>query len=389
MTTPPPHLDPPDSDAEPPSEAHKAKRQEKPSDELDELRSKIDQLDTSIIDLLSERAQVVVHIGKQKQSDHVPIYAPHREHAVLKKVLANNPGPLSDRTIEAIYRELMSGSFSLEQPLRVAYLGPPGTFSHVAAVGHFGSSVTFIDHDDIDNVFNAVASGQCDYGLAPYENTIGGGITDTLDALQTHEVSIYAESMIEVVLCLLCNGAPDQIRQIASKPQAISQCRHWLAAHYSRIDRIEMTSTAAAVKAAASDSSCAAVGSALAGDLYGVKTIFERIQDKVNNVTRFLILSREEARPSGEDKTTLMFVTAHKPGALVDVLAVFRDAGINLSHIDKRPSGRVNWEWTFFIDLEGHREDAKVAEAIKAAEVFCISMRVLGSYPRAEYSLTK
>lgn len=372
----------------PPDPANQA-RKEQPSSALEGLRSKIDQLDASIIDLLSQRAQIVVDIGKRKQTDKVPIYAPHREHAVLKKVLSNNPGPLSDRTVEAIYRELMSGSFALEQPLRVAYLGPPGTFSHVAAVRHFGSSVTCIDHDDIDHVFDAVASGQCDYGLAPYENTIGGGITDTLDALQTHEVSIYAESMIEVVLCLLCNGAPDQIRRIASKPQAITQCRRWLAAHYPRVDRIDTPSSAAAVKSAAEDPSCAAIGSALAGDLYGVKPIFERIQDKTNNVTRFLILSRQEARPSGEDKTTIMFVTAHKPGALVDVLTVFRDAGINLSHIDKRPSGRVNWEWTFFIDLEGHREDENVAEAIKAAEAFCVSMRVLGSYPRAEQAVAR
>ena len=353
-------------------------------DVLSSLRRRIDSLDQRLVETLCERAKVVVEIGKRKQTTGTPIYAPHREQEVLKRVLASNPGPLSARTIEAIYRELMSGSFQLELPLRVGFLGPAGSFSHVAAVRHFGSSVEHDDLHEIDHVFEEVAAGRCHYGLVPYENSIGGAVTDTLDAFQAHDVKVYAEALIEVSHCLLANCQPNEIQKIYSKPQVFGQTRRWLGAHFPNIAQIPSASSAAAVRQAAGEPNAAAIGSELAGEIYGVKPLFYNIQDKANNITRFLVIGRDEAQPSGDDKTSVMFVTAHKPGALVDVLAVFRDAGINLSHIDKRPSGRMNWEYTFFIDCEAHQREPRMARAIHDARAHCLSLKVLGSYPRAQ-----
>lgn len=361
--------------------------------DLDALRIHIDDVDRRLVELLSERARIVVDIGQRKRGDGTPIYAPHRERQVIERALAANPGPLSARTIEAIYRELMSGSFSLELPLRVAYLGPPGSFSHVAAARHFGSSVEHADLPEIEAVFEEIARGHCHYGLVPYENSIGGSVTDTLDAFVTYgsqaaaPMSIYAEALIEVSQTLLSNAPADRIEVIYSKPQAFAQCRRWLSRELPDAKQVAMPSTSAAAQRAADESNAAAIGSTLAGEIYGLKARFEHIEDNPNNITRFLIIGREAAKPTGDDKTTLMFATSHKPGALVDVLAVFRDApggGINLSHIDKRPSGRTNWEYTFFIDGDAHRDDPVMARAIEDARQHCLALYVLGSYPRAQ-----
>ena len=356
-----------------------------PADEthLVDLRRRIDEIDDRLVQLLSERAGIVVAVGKAKQTRGTPIYAPHREAEILSRAIARNTGPLSARTIEAIFRELMSGSFALELPLRVGHLGPPGSFSHIAAVRHFGASVECTDLGTIDGVFEEVAARRCHYGLVPYENSIGGSITDTLDALAEHEVTIYAEALIEVAHALLANCGPSDVKRIYSKRDVFSQCRQWLNRQYAEAELVTTESSSAAVQKAVSEPHAAAIGSALAGELYGVNLLFEQIQDKPNNITRFLVIGREAALPTGDDKTTLLFVTADKPGALVDVLAVFRDAEINLSHIEKRPSGRTNWEYTFFIDCEGHRGDAKMAAALPDVRSHCVCLKVLGSYPRA------
>jgi chorismate mutase/prephenate dehydratase len=351
---------------------------------LADLRRRIDDVDQRLVGILSERARIVVDIGKTKQSDGTPIYAPHREAQVLARALANNPGPLPDRTIEAVYRELMSGSFSLELPLRVGHLGPRGSFSHIASMKHFGSSVEYVDLGSIDGVLAEVAARRCHYGLVPYENSIGGGITETLDALADHDITIYAETLIEVSQAFLTNCPPGDVTTIYSKREIFGQCRKWLLRQYPGVELVSMESSAAAVKRTAAEPNAGAIGSILAGELYGVKPLYEHIQDDPNNITRFLIISTEEALPTGDDKTTIMFVTADKPGALVDVLTVFRDAKINLSHIDKRPSSRTNWQYTFFIDCQGHRTDQAMIGALKDAASHCVSLKVVGSYPRAE-----
>lgn len=351
--------------------------------DLESLRQAIDALDRELVEVLSRRARIVVEIGRAKQTTGAPIYAPHREKEVIARAVAANPGPLSDRTIEAVYRELMSGSFSLELPLRVGHLGPAGSFSHLAAVRHFGSSVECAPLGTIADVFAEIVAGRCNYGLVPYENSIVGSVADTLDAFQDHAVSIYAEALIEVSQTLLGNCTPGEIRTVYSKPEIFEQCRDWLRRRFPDAALVPMSSSAAAVQRAAREPASAAIGSELAGSIYGVNPLFTSIQDKPENITRFLVIGREAAEPTGDDKTTIMFVTADKPGALVEVLNIFRDASINLSHIEKRPSGRTNWEYTFFVDAIGHRREPAMEQALADIRRHCLSMTVLGSYPRA------
>jgi len=350
---------------------------------LDALRDKIDELDKKLVELLSERANVVVEVGKFKRNTDTPIYSPHRERAVLDRVLAQNDGPLPDKTIEAIYRELMSGSFHLEKPLAIAHLAPIGSFSHIAAIRHFGSSVECVGVPTIERVFREVAAGHCSYGLVPYENSTSGSVLDTLDAFQEHDVTIYAEALIDIQHCLLCNGSTNEIKTIASKPQVLMQCRKWLTAMFPNVVLVETASSAQAVQLAKEDIHTGAIGSELAGREHNVEVVLENVQDRPENITRFLILAKESALPSGDDKSTIMFTTKHEPGALVDVLAAFRDKGINLSHIDKRPSGRINWDYKFFIDADAHQETQSHKDAVKIARAFCDSFEVLGSYPKA------
>jgi chorismate mutase/prephenate dehydratase len=363
--------------------------------DLADLRRRIDELDARLVELLNERARLVVEVGRLKRASGGPIFAPHREQEVIKRALAANAGPLPARAIEAIYKELMSGSFALERPLRIGYLGPPGSFSHHAALRQFGSSVEYDDLHAIGGVFTEVARGHVDYGLVPIENSTGGGIAETHDACRTmqEDVGVYSEIQVEIHHALLANCAPAEVRRIHSKPEIFDQCRTWLATQYPQAQLIPAASSSRAAMTAAEETKTAesigalpgsaAIGTTLAGEIYGLHTLFEKIEDNPNNITRFFVISRQQAERSGDDKTSIMFETLDKPGALVEVLSVFDRAGINLTHIDKRPSGRTNWSYTFFIDAMGHRADAPVAAAIEEARSHCQSLRVLGSYPRA------
>lgn len=373
-----------------------ATEQPKDTKALARLRAQISDLDAELVRLINQRSKLVVQVGKRKRGAGIPIYAPHREAEVLDRVLKANRGPLSNRTVEAVYRELMSGSFSLEHPLRIGYLGPPGSYSHLAATRQFGSSVDYEDLHEIGGVFTEVRRGHVDYGLAPIENSLGGGIVETLDAFKATrgEVTIYAEVQLNVHHSLLANCEPSQVRRIHSKPEVFSQCRTWLATQYPQAQLIPAASSSRAAQTAVEENKTAesigaqpgsaAIGSELAGSLYGLQVLFARIEDDPSNLTRFAVISRQKAKRSGDDKTSVMFNTADKPGALVDVLLVFKEAGINLSHIDKRPSGKVNWEYTFFIDLLGHRDDRAVAGALREAASHCKELIVLGSYPRSK-----
>ncbi len=364
--------------------------------ELPSIRKKIDGLDRTLVKLLNDRAKLVVEVGRLKRAAGMPIYAPHREQEVLDKVTSQNEGPLPNRSLEGVYRELMSGSFQLQQPLRIGFLGPPGSFSHLAAVRHFGTSVAFEDLHEIEGVFTEVVRGHVNYGLVPIENSTGGGIVATLDAFLKHhrDVHVYSEVQLEVHHCMLAQCEPKQVRRIHSKPEVFSQCRHWLATQYPQAQLIPAASSSRAVMTAAEECAkareigaepgSAAIGSELAAQLYGLKVLFAKIEDNPNNVTRFFVISRTRAQRSGDDKTSIMFATADKPGALVSVLQVFQGHGINLTHIDKRPSGKQNWAYTFFIDAAGHREDPAVASAIREAATHCHELHVLGSYPRSK-----
>jgi chorismate mutase/prephenate dehydratase len=350
---------------------------------LQALRQQIDDLDGKIVDLLNARARVVVDIGKLKQQNNAPIYSPDRERAVLDKVRRLNQGPLPDRCLEAVYRELMSGSFALEKPLKIGFLGPAGTFSHAAAVMKFGSSVDYVPLADIPAVFEEVVRGHIDYGLVPVENSIGGGIVDTLDAFLSSSAKICAEAKITVHHYLLAADSWDKITTIYSKPEIFSQCRKWLSAIGKDRDIQPAASSSKAAEMASREPGVGAIGTRLAGQLHGLRVLFENIEDDPDNQTRFFVIGREPAKRSGDDKTAIMFTTAHKPGALAEVLDVFKENGINLTDIEKRPSKKVNWEYYFFIDAQGHQDDDAMQHAIAEARQHCLQLTVLGSYPRA------
>jgi chorismate mutase / prephenate dehydratase len=277
----------------------------------------------------------------------------------------------------------MSGSFALEKPLRIGFLGPEATFSHHAAVRKFGNSVDYVPLSEIPGVFEEVVRGHIDYGLVPVENSIGGGVVDTLDAFLHSSAKICAEVKITVHHNLLAKEPWEKVTKICSKAQVFSQCRNWLSA--TAKDRVQapVDSTTAAAKMAQDLPGVAAIGSKQAAEMYGLHILFENIEDNPDNVTRFFVIGREGARPSGDDKTAVMFTTAHKPGALAEVLDVFKENGINLTDIEKRPSKKVNWEYYFFIDAEGHVDDAKMKSALAEARQHCLQLTVLGSYPRA------
>ena len=354
-----------------------------PLSPLDELRRQIDDFDSAIVELLNRRANVVVKVGKLKQQSNAPIYAPDRERAVLDRIRRLNHGPLPDRCLDAVYRELMSGSFALERPLRIGFLGPAGSFSHAAAVRKFGSSVEYVPLVDIASVFSEVALLHIDHGLVPVENSIGGGIVDTLDAFLTSSARICAEVLINIHHNLLAKAPWEKITRIYSKPEVFAQCRNWLSAVAKDRDIQPAASTSRAAELAASEPGAAAIGAAVAGKIYDLELLFENIEDNPDNVTRFFVIGRESARRSGDDKTAIMFTTAHKPGALAEVLDVFRDNGINLTDIEKRPSKKVNWEYYFFIDAMGHADDPAVQKSLMEARQHCLQLTILGSYPRA------
>ena len=353
---------------------------------LDSMRQSIDALDQKIVELLNRRANVVVDVGHLKKRDGLAIYAPDREKAVLDKVRRLNAGPLPDRCLEAVYRELMSGSFALEKPLRIGYLGPAGTFSHAAALKKFGHSVEYVPLSDIPSVFEEVSRGHIDYGMVPVENSSHGGVVDTLDAfLNRSDASprVCAEVLINIHHNLLATGPWEQITTVLSKPEVFSQCRGWLASVAKDRDVQPVASTSAAAERAASEPGVAAIASMIAAELYDLRVLFENIEDNPDNVTRFFVIAPEAAKPTGDDKTAVLFTTANRPGALADVLDVFKANGINLTDIEKRPSRKVNWEYVFFIDLQGHVDEAALREGIDKAKGHCLQLNLLGSYPRA------
>jgi chorismate mutase/prephenate dehydratase len=350
---------------------------------LEELRKKIDEIDDQLVKLLNERARVVVEIGKFKTRTDKPVYAPDREKDVFARIARANKGPLPDRCLVAIWRELMSGSFVLERPLRIGYLGPAGSFSHTASMLKFGQSVEYEPLADITSIFDEVSKGHCDLGLAPVENSMGGGVIETLDALIDSNVKVCAEVLMAIHHSLLGNCSLEKIEKIYSKPEVFAQCRRWLSATFKEAKTVPVASTAKAAQMAATEPNTAAIGSKVAAELYGLGIIFENIEDIANNVTRFLVIGLEDSRPTGEDKTAMLFSTAHKAGALSDVLDVFKTYNINLTNIESRPSKKREWEYYFFVDFLGHRTDKNVQEGLTEARQHCLQLSVLGSFPRA------
>ncbi len=353
---------------------------------LEELRKQIDEIDMKLVELLNERARCAVQIGQLKREQgQESVYSPERERDVVERILAANKGPLADGALVSIWKEMMSGSLSLEKPVRVCYLGPEGSFSHLAALEKFGHSVQLIGVRDIASVFDQVARAAADYGIVPVENTTGGAVSDTMEAfLWVHgPVKVCAEMALPVHQNLLSKTTMERIKKVYSKPQVFDQCRGWLAKNLPQADLVAVGSTTEAALLASRVDGTAAIASSMAAELYNLNILNPAIEDNPQNQTRFLVLGRESAKPTGRDKTCLLFSVAHKSGALVEVLDIFRRYGVNLTKIESHPSPTKSWEYFFFVDVEGHSKDENVANALAEARQHTRQLEVLGSFPVA------
>jgi chorismate mutase/prephenate dehydratase len=350
---------------------------------IDRLRDKINELDHKLVKLLNERARVVVEIGTLKNKQDSPVYAPDREREVFERITQANDGPLPDKCLVAIWRELMSGSLQLERPLRIGYLGPGGSFTHTAAMLKFGQSVEYEPLADIKSIFDEVDKKHCDLGVVPIENSIGGGVIETLDALIGSNAKVCSEVLMTIRHNLMAVCPLDRIKKIYSKPEVFTQCRNWLGATFKNTQAIPVASTAKAAQMAREESEAAAIGSKVAAELYGLQIVCENIEDAANNITRFLVIGREDAKPTGQDKTAIVFSTAHKAGALADVLDVLKKYDINLTNIESRPSKKRQWEYYFFVDFLGHRTEERIRQGLDEASKHCLHLSVLGSFPKA------
>lgn len=350
---------------------------------LEELRRQIDTIDDSILSLLENRARVALKIAEAKrEAGVVGFHDPERERELLGRLLSRGGGAFPSEAIRAVFREIMSGCLSLEEPLRVAFLGPEGTFSHIATHRLFGSSAHYRQATTIEGVFDDVSRGDATYGVVPIESAVEGSVDSTLDALMRNELKIRQEIVLEISHCLLSH-APSlaKIERVYSHPQALAQCRAWLATHLGFAETIPVTSTAKAAHEALSDPASAAVASLWAAKIHDLPVLCEKIQDQSHNVTRFVVIAQEDAPATGDDKTSLVFSTRDEIGALRQVLSVFEEASINLSRIESRPSGNEVWEYNFFVDIEGHREEAHLAKALLEVGRRSEMLKLLGSYP--------
>jgi chorismate mutase/prephenate dehydratase len=354
---------------------------------LDELRKRINALDDRIVALLDERADLMGEIARAKREANLPTFDPEREREVLGRLAQHGAGRFPRQALLAVFREVMSASRSLQHAVHVAYLGPAGTFSHAAARRLFGLSASYHEATTIDGVFDALYRGAAAYGVAPIENSSEGSVTHTVDALLESQgrVRIRGELVLEVVQCLMSN-APDlgAVRRVYSHPQALGQCRTWLAKNLAGAQLVQTPSTAAAARDAAADPEGAAVGSPLAAEIYDLPIVRASVQDMTGNATRFVVLAADPAPRTGRDKTTLAFSLKEGRGALKRALEVFEQAGINLTRIESRPSRLRAWEYVFLCDLEGHADDPPVRAALEALGAACTSVTWLGSYPVAE-----
>lgn len=351
---------------------------------IDELRKQIDAIDAQLVALINERSRCAVDIGRAKRdAGQNSVYSPERERDVLERLCAANKGPLSDAALTAIWKEMMSGSLALEKPLKVAYLGPEGSFSHLAAIEKFGRSVELVPVRDIAAVFDHVARQSADYGIVPVENTTGGAVRDTMECFLDvpGPVQVCAEMALPVHQNLLSKTGLDRVKKVYSKPQVFDQCRNWLAKNLPQADLVAVGSTTEAALLASRVDGTAAIASSMAAELYSLTIVDPAIEDNPQNQTRFLVLGRESAGPTGRDKTCLLFSVAHKAGALVEVLKIFHRFGINMTKIESHPSPSKSWEYLFFVDIEGHAMDDSVREALQAAREHTRQLEVLGSFP--------
>ncbi|UCD54715.1 MAG: prephenate dehydratase [Candidatus Omnitrophota bacterium] len=349
---------------------------------LTKNRRKIDRIDEKIIELLNKRARTTLQIKRKKLMLKEALYTPHREKEIYENVLKKNKGPLSKQSIKAIYREIMSGSLSLEKTIKVAYLGPPLTFTHLAALSKFGRSVAYTDCNGIGEVFNEVEKERADYGVVPIENSIEGAVNYTFDMFVNSDLKICSEIYLEVSHSLLGKVKDvGSIKKVYSHPQVFAQCRRWIEKRIPRAELIEVSSTSKAAELSSKRKNSACIASRMAAGKYGLKVLESGIEDTAHNVTRFLVIGEKPAEPTENNKTSIMFSIKDRVGALHDILVPFKKNRINLTKIESRPSRLKAWEYYFFVDLEGHYKDKKVEKALSELEKGCTYLKVLGSYP--------
>ena len=350
---------------------------------LDELRKKIDAMDSDLIRSLNERTEIALEIGKLKRSRGEEVYVPAREKEILARVSTLNEGPLKAESIQAIYREIMSASLALERHVVIAYLGPCATFTHQAARLRFGGSVHYADCETISDVFNEVEKKRANYGVAPIENSTDGAVTHTLDQFMDTPLKICAEIYLPISHTLMANIPRGQVKRIYSKPEVFGQCRRWLRENMAGVSLVPVSSTARGAEMASREPESAALASTLAAELYGLNILDRDVQDLGGNTTRFLVIAKSFGRPTGHDKTSVFFAVKHKVGALYDALSAFKKHRINMTKIESRPSKMKAWEYCFFVDIEGHAEDENVLKSLEELAEHCTLMTTLGSYPKA------
>ena len=351
---------------------------------IPEHRKAIDKFDTQIVKLLNERTKRVLAIGEIKRKAGEEIYAPHRERAVLQRICRKNHGPITNESLRAVYREIMSSALSLEKSLTVAYLGPEATFTHQAAIRRFGASLRYSPQKTITDVFTEVSKHRADYGVVPVENSTEGVVTHTLDMFVDSDLQIVAQIVLPVQHCLLANCPRARIKKLYAHPQAHGQCRAWVQTNLPCVEIIETSSNARSAELAGKEKGAAAIAGVLASERYDVHVLDYDIQDNVANATRFLVLGRQCSPPTGDDRTSIMYSLVDRVGALYQTLAAFRRYRINMTKIESRPSKRKAWEYFFFVDCEGHMEDCRVAKAISLLGEHCSYVKVLGSYPDSD-----
>jgi len=356
--------------------------------DLDSVRSRIDELDLEIQQLISARASLALDVGKAKGklANAVDYYRPDREAQVLRRVRENNKGPLSDEEMLRLFREIMSACLAQQEPLNIAYLGPEGTFTQQAVSRHFGHSIHSIALAGIENVFHQVQSEDADFGVVPVENSTQGVVSHTLDMFYDSDIKICGEITLRIHQNLLSHAKNlGQIERIYSHQQSLSQCRHWLRANLPNAECIAVSSNAEAARRARSASDSAAIASRAAGRIYDLPILFSRIEDQQDNSTRFLVLGRKLFPPSGNDKTSLMMATrgGDGPGDLYSLLAPLNNESINMTRIESRPSRKSTWGYVFFVDVLGHADEEPLKSVLSELSSTATVVRVLGSYPQA------
>jgi chorismate mutase/prephenate dehydratase len=349
---------------------------------IEQRRAKIDQIDRQIIELINARYQEVLEIGRLKKNNASAIYVPEREKALLEKISKINNGPMKPDTLRAIYREIMSGALQLEHPLRITFFGQEGSFTHQAAMNKFGHSVGYHSSSSIGGVFRDIETGRADYGCVPVENSTEGAVNYTLDTLIMANVNICAEMNLRIHHNLMAKCQMAEINKVYSHPQVLGQCRTYIQEKLAGKAILEAESTTRAAAIAANEENTAAIGSTVAAELFKLNILEHNIEDSGNNTTRFLIIGHQQPERTGDDKTSICFAVRDKVGALYDSIKPFKDENISMTMIESRPTKIQNWEYCFFIDLLGHREDEAIKRAIQTVEKQCSFLKILGSYPR-------